>query len=92
MFTLVNEVLMAAHPLARPNDKKSRPGGRLSSNQGGVNMDGMKIHRDGPVSRTVERENGAGMVNERLTKRRDRVSKLVVIRKTGLTPNKTGFR
>ena len=61
---------MAAHPWYRSNEKKSRPGGRLSLKQGGVNKDGMRILRNGPVSRTVERENGAGVVNERLTKRR----------------------
>ncbi len=52
----------------------------------------MRILRNGPVSRTVERKNGAGIVNERLTRRRDRISKLVVIRETGLTLDKTGFR
>jgi hypothetical protein len=48
----------------------------------------MRILKDGPVFRTVERDNGAGMVNERLTKRRDRISKFVVIRETGLTPSR----
>ncbi len=54
--------------------------------------DGMRIVRDGPVSRTVERDNGAGMVNKRLTGRRDRIGKLMVIRETGLTPSRTRFR
>ncbi len=52
----------------------------------------MGILRNGPVTRAVERENGAGIVNERLTKRLDRVSNLVVSRETGLTANYIGFR
>ncbi len=67
---LLLEKGFAVTPWHRPNEKKSRPGGRLSSNLGRRHKDGMRILRNGPVSRTVERENGVGMVNERLTRRR----------------------
>ncbi len=65
---LLLEKGFAVTPWHRPNEKKSRPGGRLSLNLGRRQKDGMRILRNGPVSRTVEGENGAGMVNERLTK------------------------
>ncbi len=57
-------------PLASTEPEKEPPRRTAQFITGRRHKDGMRILRDGPVTRTVERENGTGMVNEWLTKRR----------------------